>query len=120
MAISLAQNSTFSFGGTTYTVTSVTVDAPQPEIVNMTAVNDPVGTIRMVPTGAYSSPGRISVEGFGFSDPKDLIGVIGSAVFSTPGGSVTRNAICDSATVDAQVGQVLRIRMTLMPTDYTP
>lgn len=120
MAVSLAQNSTFSFGGATFTVTSVTVDGPTPEIVNMTAKDDAVGIMRMVPTGAYTSPGRIAIEAFGFSDPKNLIGTVGSAVFTTPQGSITRNAVCDSANVDAQVGQVLRVRVTLMPTDYTP
>lgn len=120
MAATLAQNSTFSFAGATYTVTSVSVEGPQPEIVNMSAKGGPVGQMKMVWTGSYTSPGRVTIDAFGFTDPLTLIGEQGNAVFTTPAGSITRNAICDSASVDAQVGQVLRVRMTFMPTDYIP
>lgn len=119
MAIALAQNSTFSFKGTAYTVTSVSVEAPTPEVVNMTAIDDGVSQMVMVPTGALTAPGQISVECLGFSDPAALVGELGSAVFTTPQGTITRNAVCNSASVDARTGDVLRVRFTLTPTDYT-
>ena len=116
----LSQGTSFSFRGAGYTVTSVSVDGPQPEIVNMSGVNAASGSMIMVPTGAYTNPGRISVEGFGFFDPLALVGTVGQATFTTPGGTITRQAVCDSASVDARLGQLLSVRITLMPTDYYP
>ena len=113
----LANQSKFTFGGNVYTVTSVSVEAPQPEIVNMTAVTDGAKVVRMVYTGDYTSPGRISVQGFGFYDPKDLIGLADNASFETPSGTVSRFCILDSASTEARVGDVLRVSMTFMPTD---
>ena len=120
MSRSLAHTATFSFVGTTYFATSVSVEAPQPEIVDMTSFSDPATSIVMVPTGAYTSPGRISVECWGFQDPKSLVGVVGQAQFITRLATITRNVVCDSASTEGQVGSLLRLRFTLMPTDYTP
>jgi hypothetical protein len=113
----LANQSTFRFQGNVYTVTSVAIEAPQPEIVNMTAYNDGVQIMRMVKTGAFTSPGKISVEGFGLYDPKNLVGQFGQVSFVTPVGSVARFCILDSASTDAKVSDVLRVSMTFMPTD---
>lgn len=115
----LANQSAFTFGGAAYTATSVAVEAPTPEIVNMTAVGDGVGTIKMVPTGAYTSPGRINVECLGFADPISLVGSTGDAVLSTSGTTITKRVVCESASVEARVGDLLRLRFSLMPTDYT-
>lgn len=115
----LANRSSFSFRGSAYTATSVSVDAATPEIVNMTAVGDPVGAMKMVPTGAYTSPGRISVECLGFADPIGLVGTTGDAVLSTSGTTITKRVVCESASVEARVGDLLRLRFSLMPTDYT-
>lgn len=112
----LANTSSFSFNGTTYTATAVTIEGPQPEIVNMTSRADAVGAMVMVPTGAYTAPGRISVDALGFSTPG--LGVIGNATFSTPGGSFTRRVVVESASVEGRVGDLLRIRFSLMYTDY--
>jgi hypothetical protein len=114
----LSQGAAFSFRGTKYTVTSVTVESPQPEIVDMTSASDIASKKAMVWTGAYSSPGRIVIDGLGFSDPKSLAGLIGDASFSTPGGSVSAHCVCDSASVEAKVGELLRVRMSLTITDY--
>lgn len=114
MSLALSQKSTFSFGGFSYYVTGVTVEAPQPEIVDMTGASDGVTTINLVPTGAYTSPGKVTVEAFGFANPKSLVGTEGAAAFSTQAGSFSVQAICDSASVEAQVGQMLRIRFTLI------
>lgn len=113
-----AQGSTFQFGTVTYLVTSVSVDSAQPEVVNMTTPHDPKATVKMVYTGDYLSSGRISVEGFGVNNPIKLVGSTAVAQFLYPGGTVTCNAICDSVTFDAKVGDLLRFRMTLIPTDY--
>jgi hypothetical protein len=114
MSLALSQKSTFSFNGSTYYVTSVSVDAPQPEIVDMTSATDGASTIKLVPTGAYTSPGKVSVEAFGFGNPKSIVGTEGSATFTTQAGSLSVQAICESASVEAQVGQMLRIRFSLV------
>lgn len=118
MPIALAQKSVFSFKGTPYTVTSVSVEAPQPEVVNMTSIGDTVRCLIMVPTGDLTSPGSINVECLGFDDPSTMVGLMGQAIFSTTQRTITHTAICSSASVDARTGDVLRVRFTLTPTDY--
>lgn len=119
MSITLAQNSTFSFKGTAYTVTSVSVEAPTPEVVNVTAKDAAVGAVVLVPTGAFASPGSIAVDCLGASDPNGLVGQIGEAKFVAKGLTVTKTAVCNSASVDARTGDLLRVRFTLTVTDYS-
>lgn len=85
----------------------------------MTPALAPVNTKLLVPTGAYTDTGSIEVEALGFADPKNLIGLRGAAVFATPLGTVTRTVICESASAEGRVGDALRLRFTLKPTDYT-
>lgn len=118
MSRALAHQSTFAFNGQTFFATSVSVEAATPEVVNMTAHNDAAATILNVPTGAYLSPGSVSVEAFGMTDPGTLVGTVGAAEFSTPLGSVTRRCICTAASVSGQTGELLRISFSLTPTDY--
>ena len=121
MARALANTATFSFMGATYFATGVSVDAPTPEIVNMTSVtNTAASAMVMVPTGAYTDPGKISVDCLGCRDPSSLVGQVGEAVFTTTQATITRNVVCDSASTEGQVGSLLRLRFTLMPTDYNP
>lgn len=112
-----AQQSTLDFAGSRFSVTSVSVQGPTPEIVDMTPQNAAVGDKRLVWSGAYTDTGSIEVEALGFTDPKNLIGVRGNAVFATPLGSVPRMVICESASVEARAGDLLRLRFTLKPTD---
>jgi hypothetical protein len=119
MPFSLSHQSTFTFMGGTYDVTSVSVQGPTPEVVDMTPHNAPASQRILVPTGAYTDTGSIDVEALGFADPKNLTGLQGEAVFTTPLGSVTRIVICESASAEGRVGDVLRLRFTLKPTDYT-
>lgn len=118
MSLSLSHQSTFTFDSKTYFATSVQVEAAQPEIVNMTAHNDASNVIMMVPTGGYLSAGGIEVEAFGMTDPMQLVGKKGEAVFATPLGNVSRTCICAGASVSGQVGDLLRVRFSLTPTDY--
>ena len=119
MAIS-AQGSTFTYRGEVFTATSVSVEAPTPEIVDMTPPNAPVGYRVLVPTGDATSTGKIDVEGIGFADPKDYVATVGQAQFQTPAGTINRQVICDSASVTGQVGDLFRFRISFIPTDYYP
>lgn len=115
-----AQGSTFSYLGIVFNVTSVSVEAPTPEIVDMTPPSAPLGTKVLVPTGDSTSTGRIEVEAlpFSFVDPVVLVGTYGQIEFTTPDGFLTRRVICDSASVAGQVGDLVRLRMTFVPTDF--
>ena len=119
MAVS-SQGSTFSFLGIVFNVTSLSVESPTPEIVDMTPPSAPLGRKVLFPTGDATSTGRIEVEAipFGVINPSVLVGVIGEASFSHPTGSITRNVICDSANITGQVGDFLRMRITFVPTDF--
>lgn len=114
----LANGSTFSFKGSSYTVTSVTVDGPTPEVADVTSATDQAGRKVLAWTGDYTSPGSISVDGFGFVDPLGLIGQRGTAVFATPSGSLSRNVYCEQASVEARTQDVIRVRFRFVPTDY--
>jgi hypothetical protein len=120
MAVVLANRAQFVFAGEVYTATGVSVTAPTPEVVNMTSFDAAIRNQIQVPTGDYTAPGRIEVECFGFRDPKDMVGAVGMATLTTRAGSITRRVICDSADVSAQVGELLRLRFSLTPTDYVP
>lgn len=114
-----SQGSTFTFNGVAYSVTSVSVKAPTPEVVNMTNGSHDKGKIYMVPTGDYTSPGSVEVEAIGFSDPKGSVGTLGPLVFQTRGGSVASTyAICSDASADAKIGDLLRIRFSFTLTDH--
>lgn len=84
----------------------------------MTSVVDTADKMVMVPTGGYTSPGEVSVEGYGFFDPRSLVGKVGQFEFLTPGGTISARALCDSVSVEAKAGDVLRVRFNLKTTDY--
>lgn len=119
MPRSLANRSQFEFAGQTYAATAVSVESPTPEIVNMTGIADGKDVVMMVPTGAYTAPGRISVDAFGFADPKSLAGEMGEAKFTTPLGTFSHDVVCESASVEGRVADLLRIRFSLLMTSYT-
>jgi hypothetical protein len=119
MSARLANRSQFAFNGTTYAATAVTVEAPQPEIVDMTSADAALGGRRIVATGDILSPGRVSVEALGYADPRVLVGVAGNATFTTPAGSITARAVCESAAVEGRVADLLRVRFSLVMTTAT-
>lgn len=120
MALS-AQGSTFTFRGAVFTATSVTVEAPDAEIVDMTPATAPNGFRVLVPTGDLGgSTGRIEVEGIGFDDPYFYVAQVGLVQFATPYGTISRQVVCDSCSVSAQVGDFFRFRISFVPTDYYP
>lgn len=118
MSAALAQNSTFSFKGVNYTATSVSVESPQAEVVNMTPATGAVGEVLMRETGDFLSPGRATIECFGFQAvPKNLAAQRGLLSFATQLGTLQTQAICESATVEGRVGDLLRLRLSFVLTD---
>jgi hypothetical protein len=51
-------------------------------------------------------------------DPQAVIGVRGPLVFGSPGYSVTRNAILESASTEVRSGDVVRGSLNFVMTDY--
>lgn len=110
MAIS-SQGTTFTFPGFTAHYTSISVEEPQAEVVDMTSFTDPVGVKRMVGTGDITSPGRVRVDYIrlaGTPAPLAISGLSGSLSIAHANISVNKKAVLESATSEISVGQFLR------------
>jgi hypothetical protein len=110
MAIS-SQGTTFTFPGFTAHYTSISVEEPEAEVVDMTKIDDPVKTRRMVATGDVISPATVRVDYIRLSGtpaPLAISGLSGQLVISHPNISVSKKAVLQSATSEMAVGEFLR------------
>lgn len=118
MAIS-SQGTTFTFPGFTAHYTSISVEEPQAEIVDMTSFGDAVGTKKMVPTGDITSPGRIRVDYIrlaGTTAPLAMTGKTGinageavTLSFShSTASNFTTKGVLESASSEIAVGEFIR------------
>lgn len=116
-----AQGATFTFQGVQAIVSGISVETPTAEVTDMASAVDPVGTIGMVPTGEWSG-GAISVDYIHAGplqvDPQTLVRQIGQLFFGSPGYSVARNVILESATTEARAGDIVRGTLRFRMTDY--
>lgn len=127
MAIS-SQGTTFAFAvsaGTFYgKVLSISIEEAQPEIVDMTAVNDPLTVKKIVATGDILSPAKVSIEYLrGAADlalavPLETVASMatgsaaGTLSIGHPAFSVSKQAVLESASTEMAVGDGIRGRMT--------
>ncbi len=113
-------NARFTFAGIAATVTSVQVETPVAEIVDMTGVGDLTGHTVQVATGAVRG-GAVTVDFIysGTVDPQSLIGTNGQLVFTSSAYSVGRRVILESASVSAQTADVVRGQLKFRMTDST-
>lgn len=121
MAIS-SQGATFTFPGLTAHYTSISVEDPQAEVIDMTAATDPAGVKRMYYTGDITQPGRVRVDYIRTSAtaaPLMLAGRTGQLSIQHANISVTKNAILESATSEIAVGQYLRGTLNFV-IDHSP
>jgi hypothetical protein len=121
MAGVTAHGATFTFSGVSAVVAALSVNTPRAEIVDMTGINDPVGSTVMVATGANSA-GSIRVDYIHYAggiDPQSYIGTQGSLVFGSTGYSITKTAILESASTEVKTGDVVRGSLNFVTTDYT-
>lgn len=123
-----AQGATFTFTPTgaaplSAIVTGISVETPAAEVVDMTSGVDPNGTLRLVPTGAWSG-GAVSVDyihaGQGQDDIQSIVRKVGQLAFSSRDYSVYRQAILESATTEARTGEIVRGTLRFRITDYYP
>lgn len=117
---SIPYSATFTYGTFSGYVTGLQVEHPTAETVNMTGANDPVGTFRLVPTGEKKG-GSVTVDFMhnGTYDVASLIGTYGSLTFSSTAYSVSKNVICETASMEARTGEVVRGTLKFLLTDYT-
>jgi hypothetical protein len=123
MAGVTAQGATFSFSGATAfggLVTSISVETPVAEVVDMTAATAATGTIMLVPTGDWSG-GRVSVDYIARTttqDIKEFVRNTGVLSIASAGFSVSRNVIFESGSMGARTGELVSGSMTFRITDY--
>jgi hypothetical protein len=121
MAGTSAQGGVFTFRGAVATITSISVETPAAEIVDMTPASASASNIVLVPTGAWSG-GTITVDYLhkaGGTDPQTLVRQVGQATFLSSGYSVTRNVILESASHGVQAGDIVKGTLKFRMTDYT-
>jgi hypothetical protein len=119
MAIS-SQGTTFTFPGFTAHYTSISVEEPEAEVVDMTTIDDPLGRRRMIPTGDVTAPATIRVDyirlptttakPLGFTGKLGLNGgqtVVLSFAHATAGNFTAKAAVV-SASTEIAVGDIIR------------
>jgi len=118
MAGVTAQGASFSFLGFSGTITGLSVQTPAAQVTDMTAVADQLGYSVIVPTGEWAG-GTITVDFLTTNaDPQGLVRKTGQLAFSSSGYSISRRVICESASVSAQVNDVIRGSCKFLMTDY--
>jgi hypothetical protein len=72
----------------------------------------------MVPTGEWSG-GTITVDFLTSNvDPQALVRKVGNLTFRSNGYSISRRVICESASIGAQAGELVRGSLKFLMTDY--
>jgi hypothetical protein len=118
MAGATAQGARFSFLSFSGTLTGISVEMPTAEVTNMTAAGDGLGYTFMVPTGEWAG-GTITVDFLTWNtDPQAFVKKVGQLTFTSSGYSVSRRVICESASVSAQSGELVRGSLKFLMTDY--
>ena len=108
MAGATAQGATFSFLSFSGKLLGISVEMPTAEVTNMTAAEDGLGYTFMVPTGEWAG-GTITVDFLTFSaDPQTFVKKVGNLTFTSAGYTVSRRVVCESASVSAQSGELVR------------
>lgn len=118
MAGATAHGATFSFLTLRGKLLGISVEMPSAEVTNMTAAGDSVGYTFMVPTGEWSG-GTITLDFLTWNaDPWTFVAKVGDLDFTSAGYSVKRRVICESASVTAQTGELVRGSFRFVITDY--
>jgi hypothetical protein len=119
-----AQGATFTFTGSRGSfsgrVVGISVESPVAEVVDMTPHLAAPGQRVMVPTGHWTG-GQVTVDFLSTPQTGDIESIvrgIGSLTFASPGLSVTRRVVLESANTEARVGELVRGTATFRVTDY--
>lgn len=122
MAGVTAHGATFTF--TTATVVfkasavGVSVETPTAEVTDMTAAYHPKGYVYKVPTGDWTG-GSVSVDFiYGTTDPGPLVRSPGTVTLASPGLTISKRVILESASVSATAGDLIKGSLRFSVTDY--
>lgn len=113
-------NATFTFKAVSATVTGLQVETPVAQVVDMTGLADAAGVTVQVPTGEVRG-GTITVDflyQYPGTDPQTLVGQVGNLAFTSSAYAVSRQAVLESASVDARTGQLVSGQLKFRMTDY--
>jgi hypothetical protein len=117
MAGFTAQGATFTYLGFSGKVSGISVETPTAEVADMTSMSDAVGYSMMVPTGEWSG-GTITVDFISSGqDPQAFVKTKGQLSFASDRFGLSRRVVCQSASVSAQVGEIVRGSITFLITD---
>ena len=122
MAGLTAHGATFTFLDFAGDVTGISVESPVAELTDMTSAGHPARFIVMQPTGAVSG-GSITVDFLaktGAAIPSSLVRRVGPLAFRSPQFNYGVNAVCESASISAQAGDLIKGSLRFRPTDYYP
>lgn len=121
---STSHGATFSFPGIAATYTSIQVEDPEPEVVDMTPFDGPLGVKQIVYTGDMKSPGRVTVDYLrerGNKLPLTMTGSYGVLTLTFPSGAggrgfeiVQRFALLEKASTEIAVGDMVRGRLSFL------
>jgi hypothetical protein len=120
MAGLTAHGATFTFMSFVGNVTGISVESPVAELTDMTSAGHPAGFIVMQPTGAVSG-GSITVDFLaksGAAIPTSHVRQFGQLRFASLEFTYAVQAVCESASITAQSGDLVKGSMKFRPTDY--
>jgi len=118
MAGVTAHGASFFYNGFSGVVSGISIETPSAEVTDMAGVGDASGVQKLVPTGGLTG-GTITVDFLtSGGDPQGLVRSVGNLAFRSPGYSVARRVLCESASVTAQSGELVRGSLRFRITDY--
>jgi hypothetical protein len=118
MAGVTAHGATFTFSGFSGKVSGISIETPTAEVTDMAGVGDGRGLQVLVPTGGLTG-GTITVDFLtSGGDPQRLVRSVGQLTFASEGYSMSRRVLCESASVTAQAGELVRGSLRFRITDY--
>jgi len=113
----LVSGARFSFGGSNWSISSLSVETPTAEVVDMTGIQDDKRSCVLVPTGVMTG-GSVTVDFYGTVDPQGLVGTRDNLNLFSQNLSIRRNAILEKANLDVRTGEAVRGTLTFRLTDY--
>lgn len=113
----LVSGASFIFGRGSWSISSLSVETPTAEVVDMTSVFDDKRSCVLVPTGAITG-GSVTIEFYGTVDPQEFVGMRDRLILYSRNFQITRNAILEKASLDVRTGEAVRGTLTFRLTDY--
>jgi hypothetical protein len=121
MAGVTSQGATFTFRGFSGAITGIQVEYPKAEITDMTSVSHGLGYVVLVPTNDWSA-GSFSVDYIRTpetGDPQDHVRKVSQLTMASSGFTISKRVVCESASNEVRVGELVRGNLKFTITDYT-